>query len=117
MMRPGGKVDTDISFRLEREMAAPCRDWLKRQGLLIKEEFATPWGICDLVGASFSQERVRQRLNLGQSEPIGSPLRIALLSRIPDAQTEKTVALGWLEREFNDLLAPGEIQRALRSLI
>jgi hypothetical protein len=110
-------VDTEGVFRLEREMATPGREWLKRQGLLIKEEFSTPWGICDLVGVSFSQERVRQRLNLGQREAIGPPLRIALLNRIPDSEAGETVAPARLESEFNDLLTPCEIQRALRNLI
>ncbi len=113
----GGPLQSGRAFQFEREMSAPSRDWLKRQGLIIKEEFSTPWGICDLVGVSFAQERVLQRLSLGQREPIGPPFRIALLNRIPDSQTGKTVALDGLEREFNDFLTPSEIQRALKSLV
>jgi len=110
-------VETGNVFQLEREMAAPGREWLKRQGLLIKEEFSTPWGICDLVGVSFSQERVRQRLNLGQRGPIGPPLRIALLNRIPDAQTGETISIGQLESEFRDWVVPSAIQGELGHLI
>jgi hypothetical protein len=108
---------SERAFLLEREMLTPGRDWLRRQGLLTKAEFSTPWGICDLVGVSLLRERVRQRLSLGQHEPIGPPLRIALLNRIPDAKTGKKVALETLEFEFNDLLPPGELQKILRTLI
>lgn len=110
-------LSKDSNFPLERDMSSLAHHWLRRQGLRVKAEFSTPWGICDFVGVSFSPERVRQRLRLGQRQPIGPPFRIALLNRIPDIQTGKSVTLGRLEREFSDLLSPVEFQVALRNLV
>jgi len=104
-------------FRFEHEMAAPARNWLKQQGLLVKAEFSTPWGICDFVGASFARDRVLKRLSLGQRDPIGPPSRIALLDRIPDVQTGEIVSYEELEGEFEDWLSPDGVFRSLQALI
>ena len=36
------------------------------QELMVKREFPTPWGVCDLVGCSLNELKVRKRLLLGQ---------------------------------------------------
>ena len=78
-----------MPFRFEREMTLPAEEWLRLQGMEVKREFATPWGVCDLVAARLSQRKVRARLKLGQRNAIGPPLRIAILMQIPDANDGK----------------------------
>jgi len=94
----------------------PGREWLSRQKLLVKEEFSTPWGLCDLVGVSFKRKNVRQRLSLKQYDPIGPPLRIALLNRIPDFQTGETISFRQLKREFANWISPDALERELTTL-
>lgn len=113
----GASLHSGRAFRFEREMSILSRNWLKRQGLLVKEEFYTPWGICDLVGVSFSPDRVRQRLRLRQFEPIGPRFRVAILNRIPDAQTGKAISFGRLEREFSNWATPQVLQNEIGNLI
>ena len=60
-------------FRIEREMNSSARTWLARLGLMVKQEFYTPWGICDFVGISFDSARVKQRLDLGQKKTYWAP--------------------------------------------
>ena len=103
-------------FQLEREMSAYAMDWLEQSGLHAKKEFYTPWGICDLVGVEFSRRRVQQRLRLGQRNPIGPPLRIELLNHIPEVQTGKSITVGRLEREFQNIVTGFEVRRELERL-
>ena len=65
-------------------MVKPAEAWLKSKGLMVKREFPTPWGICDLVGCSFNKRNVNKRLRRGQKKPIGSHFRTMLLSHIPE---------------------------------
>lgn len=95
-----------MEFQREREMFDSARKWLGFQGFMTKAEFRTPWGICDLVGVLFNDSRVKQRLQLGQTESIGPPLRIELFDRIPDLETGRAVGPGRLEREFGEFLTP-----------
>jgi hypothetical protein len=104
-------------FKFEREMAPYTRSWLVSLGLMVKEEFSTPWGICDLVGVSFSAKRVRQRLKLGQQSAIGPASRIELLNLIPDVSIGKSISVGRLERELDETLPPEELRRELDRLV
>jgi hypothetical protein len=110
-------VPTERRFRVEREMLAGALNWFKRQGLLIKKEFYTPWGVCDVLGLSFSEERVKQRLNLRQRNCIGPPLRVALLHRIPDSESGTSISTKRLAREFSKVIPEYEVQRELEQLI
>ena len=89
-----------MAFKYESEMAAPVVKWLAGQGMQVKREYPTPWGICDLVGCSFNRTRVRKRLSLGQKQPIGSHLRVLLMWHIPDAEQHTSTSFERLHREF-----------------
>jgi len=106
-----------MSFRYESELVAPAQAWLQRQGLLTRSEFAMPWGICDLVGLQFDTRHVKKRLALGQRRPIGPARRVALLARIPDRDTGRSVRLGTLRSLFGDLVSAETITEDLKRLI
>jgi hypothetical protein len=80
-----------LDFRLEQEMVRPAAEWLNGLNLLVKREFHTPWGVCDLVGLRFNEAKVQERLSLGQRSAIGSALRIMLLQQIPDCCAHRSV--------------------------
>ena len=105
------------AFRFERDMVESARRWLVDLGVITKAEFATPWGICDLVGVSFNEEHVQQRLNLGQRECIGPPLRIEILRRIPDSATGRLITFRRLERECAGALTAHDLAREVRRLV
>jgi hypothetical protein len=115
----GNKVPESgkASFRLEREMLNSARLWLESRGLTARTEFALPWGICDLVGISFFKSRVKQRLALGQKSPIGTPRKIDLLNRIPDATSGRSVTISGLKRQLVDFVEPDQIDSDIESLI
>jgi hypothetical protein len=98
-MRAPAKVNLD-SFRLENQMAASVVDWMNGQGLAVKREFSVPWGICDLVGVKLIARKVRRRLSYGQKQPIGPPLRLYILSKIPDVDSGRSITEGRLGREL-----------------
>jgi len=108
---------TDSGFRIEREMADFARDWLRRQGLMVKEEFYTPWGICDLVGLKLDWRQVRKRLRLGQNHPIGPLIRLEILNAVPDADEGKSTTLEELAHSYQDLLTPTEVSIEIERLI
>jgi len=95
-------------FRYEANMVRPARKWLEEQGLAVKAEFVTPWGICDLVGASMAPGRVAKRLQLGQRRPVSSPTRAAILLRIPDVESGRAITVAKLARAFAPVI-PREI--------
>lgn len=103
-------------FRLEHEMSSCAARWLTQQGLSIKAEFRTRWGICDFVGVAFDPARVRERLALGQQHPIGSELRVLLLNAIPDRDTGKSAHLLNLVQSFSDLLTGSELETEIAQL-
>ena len=51
-----------MSFAFEREMTPIVTDWLRSQGLFVKEEVYTTAGVCDLVGCSINPEAERRRV-------------------------------------------------------
>ncbi len=105
------------SFRLEREMLGSARAWLESRGLIVRTEFAFPWGICDLVGVSFISSRVKQRLRLGQRNPIGSPRRIDILNRIPDISTGRSMTITGLIRQVGEFMKPEQVESDIAALI
>ena len=104
------------SFRLEQEMAASATRWLHREGLSVKAEFRTRWGICDLVGFAFDTARVRNRIALGQRQPIGHELRILLLHAIPDCATGKSARPDRLLQLFSDILSVPQFEKEIAQL-
>jgi hypothetical protein len=111
------------AFRREQELFDPVRSWLEAQRLLVRQEFETPFGVCDLVGCRLNHERVLDRLALGQRLPLGPPFRIHVWRQIPDRSTHRstslnqlTAALGKLttEQEILDHLAKLELRRYVR---
>jgi len=106
-----------MTFEYENQMAEPAERWLCEQKLMVKREFPTPWGICDLVGCSLNQTRVRQRLSLKQTKPIRSQLRVHLLSLIPDKKDGKSVSVDDLHQEFEPYLDAERIERELLRLV
>jgi hypothetical protein len=113
----GDLLRSGRSFRLEREMLGSARRWLNNQSLLVKKEFYTPWGVCDLVGISLSNARVRQRLDFGQRLSIGPLQRIALLNRIPDFETGDSVTWSQLAADFQGFLSESDLHNELEHLI
>jgi len=104
-------------FRFEHEMANSARNWLTHQGLMVKEEFYTPWGICDFVGVSLNRKRVSERLRLQQKDPIGPLVRIEILSAIPDVETGKSTTIEDLVHRYQDLVTASDVSAEIQKLI
>jgi hypothetical protein len=79
-------------FKRESEMASPVRNWLYRQDLQIKQEFAVPWGVCDFVGVSFRAHHVLKRLVCGQHKSIGPLRRVEVLRHIPEKDSGESIS-------------------------
>ena len=94
-------------------MTPVVRRSLESRGFHVKREFAAPWGICDLVGVDFNPVRVKQRLALGQLDSIGPPVRVELLSRIPDEATGSYAEVSRLQNEFAGLLDEAQFTEVL----
>jgi len=104
-------------FKYESEMTKPVRDWLLAQGLMTKVEFKTPWGICDLVGVQINKEKADLRVNYNQRSTIGPIPRIALLERIPDAESGKSMGMAHLARIFDWWLTSDKLESEINYLI
>jgi hypothetical protein len=104
-----------MAFEYEREMTEPAVQWLRGQGLMVKREFPTPWGICDLVGCSLNKRKVDKRIRQKQTKPIRSQLRVHLLSLIPD-EGQGSVGVDDLHRVFDPYLDRERIERELMRL-
>ena len=98
-------------------MASSVIRWLRRTGLVVKPEFSLPWGICDLVGVKLDPDRVKRRLSYGQTQPIGPPIRLHILSRIPEADSGKSITLEKLRKELSDHLTPEILSTELELLV
>jgi hypothetical protein len=103
----------DSGFELETQMTQPVTTWLRNQGLMVKCEFALPWGICDLVGVRLDGKRIRQRLSYGQKRPIGSPIRLHVLSKIPDSRSGSSISLTKLQAELPSYAQPDVLSSEL----
>ena len=106
-----------MQFDLECKMFRPVNRWLKSDGFQVRDEFALPWGICDLVGVRFRRDRVKERLALGQREPIGPPLRIDVLMRIPPETEGHSIRLRTLQRNYADILDQDAVSAQVERLI
>jgi len=104
-------------FEYEYQLTRPAEDWLKGQGLETKREFPTPWGVCDLAGCSFNRDNVRLRLSHGQNKPVGTQLRVMILSLIPDIEKGRGITRESLQKKFRDLLDGSKIEREVGKLI
>ena len=100
----------------ESQMAPAAVAWLRGQGLLVREEFNLPWGICDFVGAALDSERVQKRLALKQRDTVGPLSRVGILLSLPDVESETGVGFGELEARFEGLLSGEELQSELAVL-
>lgn len=74
-------------FSYEANMVNPVIQWMESRRLIIKSEFITPWGMCDLVGLEFRKRHVAERLRLRQSQPVSSLTSASLLLSIPEHRT------------------------------
>lgn len=106
-----------MPFQYEQNMAEPAVGWLREQRLMVKKEFPTPWGICDLVGCSLNRSQVRKRLSLRQNKPICSQLRVHLLSLIPDQEQRTVITTDQLQEHFGGYLDRTRIEVEIRRLI
>jgi hypothetical protein len=100
-------------FYLERDMTYPARNWLQFAGFKTKDEFRTPWGICDLVGVKLSKRYIEDRRSLNQTRPVGSASRVALLECIPP---DRGISVGELARRASNLFTVDELPKELRQL-
>lgn len=106
-----------MPFRCEAEMAEPAERWLISQGLQVKREFSLPWGTCDLVACSLNKHKIRKRLSLRQSRPLGPPERILVLMGIPDEQEETSISPKRLARSLAGVLDGPRIAREVERLV
>ena len=97
-------------------MAEPVLDWMHRNGLSVKTEFNTPWGICDVVGVKLRPSGVRLRLSYGQKHAVGPALRLHVLSKIPDQESGLTVTFHRLHAEYFACLSSDRLQTELEYL-
>lgn len=104
-------------FSIESEMTEPAKAWLKSQGMSVKAEFLTPWGICDLVGVQFNPQNVERRLALKQRKAIGSVFRAAVLLEIPDVETSESVSISCLAAKCQKLMPSHELECELSQLV
>jgi hypothetical protein len=105
-----------MTFHFEAEMQAPVRQWLKAQGLITRAEFATPWGICDLVGVSFNSSSVEKRLGHGQTQTIGPASRVAILHEIPDEEDHAAITFRRLSKLFEHIVEPEFLRHQINYL-
>jgi hypothetical protein len=105
-----------MQFEYEYQMVKPAEAWLKSKGLMVKREFPTPWGICDLVGCSFNKRNVSKRFRFGQKKPIGSHFRTMLLSHIPDENESHTIKPAHLVEIFSEFFDEERIISELNRL-
>jgi hypothetical protein len=97
-------------------MAAPALEWLRRNDLIVKTEFSTPWGICDMVGVKFRPSRVRLRLSYGQRHAVGPSLRLHVLSKIPEQGSGGSVTFRRLHAESFACLSLDRLRAELEHL-
>jgi hypothetical protein len=101
-------------FSLERDMTVPVRNWLQFAGFATKDEFRTPWGICDLVGVKLSRHYMCERLSLNQNRAVGNAKRVALLESIPG---DREISIRELARRTSQLISIDELRKELKHLL
>lgn len=103
-------------FELEQEMVAPAVHWLEARdwNMRVRHEFATPWGICDLVGVSLNEHKVQKRLANGQRQPLGPLARVAVYSSLSDWRPTPLTALC---EKFGSVLGETEFKQSIERLV
>lgn len=104
-------------FSRESQMATPAARWMMSQGLTVREEFTTPWGVCDLVGLEFNKAHVAHRIALGQRRSVSSISRASLLLDIPDVETGRCISTARLLKRHAVDSNPAKIQECIERLI
>lgn len=105
-----------MTFDYEWQMVEGAEKWLHSQVSEVKREFATPWGICDLVGCSLNKSKVRRRLKYRQVKPIGPQLRVMILSSIPDVEDGESITSVGLQNKFSAYWGNDRIIREINQL-
>lgn len=99
-------------------MKAPVKRWLQHQRMHVADEFGTGWGICDLVGCRFDQNRVLHRTQRRQRQPLGSAEAIRLYSVLPDADnTPRGAGIKALCRRLGPYTQEQRVERMLARLV
>lgn len=91
--------------------------WLTDNGLIVKSEFGTPWGICDLVAASLSSDHVALRLRHKQTGMVSSIIRAAILLQVPDVESGKSITHKRLALKFDRAVSEEQFSLELNRLI
>jgi hypothetical protein len=103
-------------FTLENQMVPSVVGWMRDQGLAVKREFSVPWGICDFVGVKLNPKQVQRRLSLGQKHSVGPPLRLQILSKIPDIDSGTSITGVELRRKLLGYLSTDDLGKELEYL-
>ena len=98
-------------------MFAPVECWLESEGLRIKREYPTPWGICDLVGCQLDPQKMDRRRKHGQRQAIGPMLRISLLLQIPEVSEGRCITLQKLLREYGPFVGEAKVEQEILRLV
>ncbi len=98
-------------------MSGPVLRWMHSNNLIVKSEFITPWGKCDLVGLSFKKRNVAARLKLGQKRSVSSLTGSALLARIPDVETGEFITFKYLVEQCAQIICEEVIFEQTQRLI
>lgn len=104
-------------FDRESEMATATTNWMSAGGLLVKAEFVTPWGICDLAGVSFNRNRLARRVRQRQVKALTSVARTSLLLRIPDVGTRRSICLKDIANDWAPLIPVDAVAHEVERLI
>ena len=97
-------------------MAASASSWLTARGLVVKSEFVSPWGICDLVGVRFNPKHVAHRLGYRQTKRVASITRAALLLEVPDLETGKSTSLKRMIRDCAPVIPEDIVVKEVQKL-
>jgi len=98
-------------------MREPVAQWMRSQGLTIRAEFISPWGICDLVGLCFNEHNVARRNHLKQNRAVTSMVRAALLLKIPDIESNEAITINQLIKECSPSLIPERVTAEAERLV
>ncbi|WP_197451892.1 hypothetical protein [Rosistilla carotiformis] len=82
----------------------------------MKEEFVSPWGICDFAGIQFNLKHVQHRLGLRQKKAVTSITRAALLLQVPDVEDRRSISVDCLAKKFSTALTRECLERDIARL-
>ena len=103
-------------FSREADMSTSVLRWMRRNGLIVKTEFVSPWGICDFVGIQFNPTHVQHRLTLRQRKPVTSITRAALLLQVPDVEERRSISIDRLAMKFSNAIPRECLERDIARL-